>query len=170
MPTQPVSPTPLEPAVLESVVAAAIKLDRQIKDDTARLKALKGQLITEATLHPAAHTPTDGGGVSWIARANDGSLARVTFPADALKDKIDPDSKDGAKIVARFAKGAATAVAVARRIRRYFERRIVLLPREDFRALVEQDFPPAVAAKLDQGRWTQEAEAELLKTAGGRAP
>ena len=143
--SKPTAPAPLEPAALESVVTAAVKLDRQIKADEKRLKELKGQLITEATLHTKEHTATDGGGVSWTATANDGSIARVTFPADSLKDKIDPTTKDGLKLVARFTKGATNT---ARKLKKYFLRQIVLKPREDFRALVEQDFAPAVAASL----------------------
>ena len=143
--TKALPTVPLEPAVLESIVTSSIKLDSQIKADEKRLKELKGQLITEATLHKKEHTPTDGGGVSWTAKANDGSIARVTFPADSLKDKIDPTTQDGLKLVARFTKGASNA---ARKLKRYFTRQIILKPREDFRALVEQDFPPAIAEKL----------------------
>jgi len=131
--------------VLESVVTCAIKLDRKIKEDERTLKFLKGQLITEASLHPTEHTATEGGGVSWTATANDGSIARVTFPADSLKDKIDPTTKDGAKLIARFTVNCTNA---ARRLKKYFRREIVYKPLEDFRARVETDFIPSTAASL----------------------
>jgi len=138
-------PSPLEPAVLESIIAEAIALDRQIKDDTKRLKSLKSQLIVEASFHADAHVPTDGGGSSWVVKANTGEIVRVTFPGHSLKDKIDPTTKEGSKLIARFVDGATNA---ARKLKRYFRRDIIYRPLDDFRARVEQDFPPKKAESL----------------------
>lgn len=132
------SPVPLEPAVLESVVDAAIKLDRQIKDDTRRLKHLKAQLMLEASLRPADHTATENGGTSWTFRGTNGDLARVTFPAPQLRSSFDPENKTHAKILAKFGDVVA----------RFFGKRVVYKPLDDFRARVETEFPPARAAKL----------------------
>jgi len=130
--------TPLEPAVIASIVDAAIKLDREIKDNTKRLNELKGQLITESTLHPEQHLATDGGGVSWIAKSSNGDLARVTFPADKLKDRIDPGTDAGAKLLAMVGRGW----------QRFFRREVVFKPLEDFRARVESAFDTKFAARL----------------------
>ena len=129
---------PLEPAVLESLVDAAVKLDRQIKDDTRRLRDLKAQLMIEASLHPADHTATEGGGSSWTFTGRTGNIARVTFPASKLKERIDPSSKDGAKILK----------LVGRNWPRYFRRLILFSPLDDFRDRVETMLDYRDARKL----------------------
>jgi hypothetical protein len=129
---------PLEPAVLESLVDAAVKLDRQIKDDTRRLRDLKAQLMVEASLHPADHGTTEGGGSSWTFTGRSGNIVRVIFPAPQLRSSFDPENKTHAKILAKFGD----------LLGKLFGKRVVYKPLDDFRARVEMELPPARAAKL----------------------
>jgi hypothetical protein len=129
----------MTPAALQSLVTQAVELDREIHDLTDRLKLLKGELITEACARPDAERPaTDGGGWSWTAPGKDGCVARVIAPAAKLRSTLDPDTKAHAKILARFGDAA----------KRLFTKRVVMVPVTEFRAAVEQEFPPAQAAKL----------------------
>jgi hypothetical protein len=130
---------------LVQLAGEALKLDQRIKRDQADLKKLKGLLIAEAAERPGEQLATEGGGTRLDVPLPGGELVRVTFPADALKDKIDPASKEGAKILERFVNGSKHA---ARTLRRYFSRQVVYRPLDDFRERVEQDFPPKVAESL----------------------
>lgn len=124
---------------IATIVAEAVALDRELKDKTKRLKELKAYLVTEALSRPLAeHVATDGGGTSWIATGNDGCIARVTFPGPQLKSSIDPATKSGYKLLAKF--GDA--------VRKLFDKHVVYKPVDDFRALVEQEFTPRQAEKL----------------------
>jgi hypothetical protein len=147
--------TPLEPAVLEALVASAVALDRKVKEDTKRLNKLKGQLILEASLHPADQIATDGGGTSWTAKANNGELARVTFPADKLRDRIDPATPVGAKVLG----------LVGRTWQRFFRREIVFKPLDDFRDRVETAYPPKAAARLIKACETDSKPSVSFETA-----
>lgn len=73
---------------LQKLVAEAVALDREIAEKTELLKALKADLITEAGTRDDEHTPTAGGGRSWLTEGADGCIARVTFPAPKLKATI----------------------------------------------------------------------------------
>lgn len=75
-------------AKLQNLVTEAVSLDREIAEKTERLKSLKADLITEAGTRDDEHTPTAGGGRSWLAEGADGCIARVTFPAPKLKATI----------------------------------------------------------------------------------
>jgi len=81
--------------MLQSLVTEAISLDREISEAQDRLKEIKGALIVEAESREDEHQTTDGGGSTWTATSNDGSIARVTFPAAKLKSSI---SGEGAAI------------------------------------------------------------------------
>jgi hypothetical protein len=86
---------------LQSLVAEAVSLDRDINEKTKRLNELKKQIIAEARSRSDEHRPTDGGGRSWVADSADDNIARVTFPADSLKSSLNPDSKEGNKILVK---------------------------------------------------------------------
>ncbi|MFA7256934.1 MAG: hypothetical protein WC047_05110 [Kiritimatiellales bacterium] len=75
-------------AKLQKLVTEAIILDRMIAERSARLKEIKCSLIAEATYRQEECTETEGGGKSWTAEDEDGNIARINFPAPALKDKI----------------------------------------------------------------------------------
>jgi hypothetical protein len=124
---------------LENLVTEAVSLDREIREQQARLKQLKGDLIGEACRQRLENlTPTDGDGWSWTCEGRDGCIARVTMPGRALKAAIDPATKAGEKLLARF--GDA--------VKKLFTKHVVYKPVSEFRALVEQDWPPAQATKL----------------------
>lgn len=89
---------------LKSLVADAVRLDRQIRDMEQDLKERKAQLVAEATGREEEHVNTDGGGRSWTAVGLDGCVARVTFPAPALKSKVDGEGKAIEKIRAAAGK------------------------------------------------------------------
>lgn len=132
----------MKPSELQNIVTEAVALDRRIQELTRSLKALKGALIEEACRpeREAERTATDGGGWSWTAPGADGCIARVTAPAPKLRAAFDPTVTKTAKLLARFGS--------LKRITKFFSKETVFRPREDFRALVEQDFAPATAAKL----------------------
>lgn len=84
----------------QTIVDEAVTLVRQIKKDSDRLKALKLDLIEEAKSSPWECIATEGGGKSWTAEGKDGSVARVTFPADSLSSEI----KEGEPIMEKIRK------------------------------------------------------------------
>lgn len=118
---------------LKSLVTEAVSLDREIAEKQDRLKELKSLIVAEAQQREEEHTPGDGGGSCWIAKANDGSAARVSFPVPSLKSKIDGEGKTIEKI--RAASGKAFNVL--------FTPTISYKPVDDFRARAE--------AELDRG-------------------
>jgi hypothetical protein len=91
-------------AKLKSLVTAAVRLDRQVTELDEELKAVKAELVAEATSRAEEHVDTDGGGKSWTATGTDGCIARVTFPAPSLKSKIDGEGKGIEKIKAAAGK------------------------------------------------------------------
>ena len=126
-------------ATIKMLVAEAVRLDREIEGAKTRLKEIKAELINAACKREdAERVATEGGGWSWTAQGADGAIARVTVPGPALRSTIDPATKVGAKILARF--GDA--------VKRLFVKRVVYVPVPEFRALVEQEFAPAQASKL----------------------
>lgn len=88
-------------AKLKSLIAEAVDLDRVINENTKRLNELKKQIIAESRTRSDEHVPTDGGGRSWLGESSDDCIARVTFPADSLKSSINPDSKEGSKVLVK---------------------------------------------------------------------
>ena len=74
---------------IQNLVTEAVSLDREISEQTERLKALKAQLVEAAREQEDELTPTDGGGLRWTAEGQDGCVARVNFPAPSLKSKIE---------------------------------------------------------------------------------
>lgn len=123
------------PALIR-LVDAALALDREIKEKTAQLKDLKADLITEALSRKEERIETELGGESWTAAGSDGAIARVTFPAGKLKSSIDPDSKEGAKLIAKLGKHAkALLIPIAR-----------FKPVAEFRDLVHQLWSSAADA------------------------
>ncbi len=70
------------------LVTRAVALDREIRELETELKELKRALIAEAETRQEDHVPTDGDGTSWEASGADGCVARVQFPAPALKNSI----------------------------------------------------------------------------------
>jgi hypothetical protein len=85
-------------AKLQNIVTEAVRLDREISEQTERLKALKAQLVEAAGEHENELAPTDGGGLRWTAEGKDGCIARVNFPAPSLKSKIEGEGKGIEKI------------------------------------------------------------------------
>jgi hypothetical protein len=117
-------------AQLKQLVEQGIAAEKEFTAAKERLGAIKKRLIAVAEGRKEDHLPTPGGGSSWLAVADDGSAARVTFPARSLKAKIDPSSKTGKKLMERF--GCL--------VKELFEKRMVFVPVENFRALVRKSF------------------------------
>lgn len=67
--------------------------DREISEQTDRLKEIKAQLVEAAREREDEIIPTDGGGLRWTAEGRDGCIARVNFPAPSLKSKIEGEGK-----------------------------------------------------------------------------
>lgn len=76
----------------------AIELDRQVRELTEQLKAVKKEIAVEAATRDTEQLATDGGGWSWTMTATTGCICRVTQPAASLKDKIDGSGKTYEKI------------------------------------------------------------------------
>jgi hypothetical protein len=83
---------------LQNLVTEAVSLDREISDQTERLKEIKAQLVEAAREREDELVPTDSGGLRWTAEGNDGCIARVNFPAPSLKSKIDGEGKPIEKV------------------------------------------------------------------------
>ncbi len=83
---------------LQNLVTEAVSLEREISEHTERLKELKAELVQAAHAHAHEHTPTDGGGCRWTIEGTDGCIARVNFPAPAMKSKIEGEGKAIEKI------------------------------------------------------------------------
>lgn len=86
-------------AKLKALITEAASLDREIRDNTNRLKALKAILVAVADSNPDEQTPIDGGGSSWQMAGNDGCCASVSFPSPSLKNKIDGVGKTIEKVM-----------------------------------------------------------------------
>ena len=118
---------------LQERVARCIALERDIADAEKELKEHKALLIAEAEGEPEAHTPTDGGGWSWMFQDAVGNACRVTQPAAKLKGKIDGESK--ALIAIRELAGSAfnrlfLQVPAYRPIEKFRDEAVVLLGRD----------------------------------------
>lgn len=113
---------------LKSLVAEAVRLDRQKEEIDTRLKELKATLVAEAEGREEEHVDTDGGGRSWTATGTDGCIARVTFPAPSLKSKIDGEGKPIEKIRA----------AAGRVFDKLFRPAVTYRPVDGFRAEAEK--------------------------------
>jgi hypothetical protein len=83
---------------LRQLIAEAVRLDRQIADQSNRLKDLKAQIATEAESRADEATKTDGGGLSLVLEGADGCVARVTTAGPTLRSTLRPDDKKFAKI------------------------------------------------------------------------
>lgn len=83
---------------LTVLVTEAVQLDRKIAEMQDRLKEVKALLIGEGAGRPDEHTATEGGGTSWTAVGCDGCIARVTWPAPALKSKISGEGRTIEKV------------------------------------------------------------------------
>jgi hypothetical protein len=88
----------MNPANLKIMVYEMIALDREITEKDAQLKQMKAELIEEAREQIKTAKETEGGGKSVTFEGLNGCIARVTFPADKLKDKIDGEAKGFPKI------------------------------------------------------------------------
>lgn len=83
---------------LQNLVTEAVSLEREISEQTDRLKEIKALLVETARERADEHTPTDGGGQRWTAEGSDGCIARVNFPAPTVKSKIEGEGKAIEKI------------------------------------------------------------------------
>jgi hypothetical protein len=143
-------------AATRALVAEAVSLDRQIAEWQQRLKDLKGDLIERACKRPESdRIATEGGGWTWTAEGNDGCVCQVIMPGPKLRTTFDPKVKAHEKILARF--GDA--------VKSLFTKRMVYDAVENFRAAVENDFPPAQAAKLIAACETQSEARVAFQTA-----
>lgn len=76
---------------LKTLVAEAVKLDREKSAIETRLAEIKEALITEARTRADEYTPTAAGGWSWVTIGDDGCIARVTQEGPKLKASISTD-------------------------------------------------------------------------------
>jgi hypothetical protein len=83
---------------LSALIGEAVDLDRQIAEQTERLKEIKALLVSEAETRTEEHTLTENDGASWTATGSNGCVARVTFPAPSLKATISGEGKAIEKI------------------------------------------------------------------------
>lgn len=108
---------------LKQLVTEAVALDRDIREQEARLKELKSALITEAESRPDELKPTDNGGRSLVFVGTDGCVCCVAFPAPSLKAKIDGEGRAIEKVKA----------AAGRVFDRLFRPAVAYKPVENFR-------------------------------------
>jgi hypothetical protein len=83
---------------LKTLVTEAVVLDRLIAERSARLEEIKAALIKEAEYRSEECTATEGGGLAWTAEDETGNIARVNFPAPALKSSIKGEGKTIEKV------------------------------------------------------------------------
>lgn len=89
---------------IKRLVDAALREKLAIAGHEKKFKAIKAKLAVLGVQYKDEWEPTTGGGNSWLAQGTD-LIARVTYPADKLKDAIDASSK--AFIAIRTAAGDA---------------------------------------------------------------
>ena len=140
---------------LQYLVTEAVSLDREISEQTERLKALKAQLVEVAREHEDEFTPTDGGGLRWTAEGKDGCIARINFPAPSLKSKIEGEGKGIEKI-----KQVAGAI-----FNRLFIPTISFKPVENFRDEAKALLPKGELTKLIKLCQTESAPRVSFETA-----
>ena len=136
---------------IQALVTQAVLLDRELSEKGDQLKELKSQLVEAARKNPKQFTTTDGGGCRWTATGDDGSVARVNFPAPALKAKIDGEGKTIEKIK-----------EVAGRL---FTPSVNFKPVADFREEVLALLPKTEATKLIKLCQTESAPRVSFETA-----
>ncbi len=117
----------MKPEELKDLVSEAMALDRAVKTDEARLKAMKREILEEA-LRLGKFDETDGGGLTTLIDGNNRDAARAIFPGDKLKSKIDPSAKTFAKIEELAGKSFAVL----------FDPSFVYTPTADFRNKVRE--------------------------------
>lgn len=83
---------------LRLLIGEAVRLDRAIARLQDKLKAIKGQIATEAETRGDEAEPTEGGGTSITLEGTGGCIARVTETGRALKALIKPEDKAFPKI------------------------------------------------------------------------
>lgn len=83
---------------LAQKIDEAIRLDRQVRENSEQLKLLKKEIALEAGTRDDEQLRTDGGGWSWTMSASNGCICRVTQPAASLKSTIDGEGKTFDKI------------------------------------------------------------------------
>lgn len=140
---------------LQNLVTEAVSLDREISEQTERLKEIKAQLVEVAREREDELVPTDGGGLRWTAEGNDGCIARVNFPAPSLKSKIEGEGKVIEKI-----KQIAGAV-----FSRLFVPTISFKPVENFREEARTLLAKSEATKLIKLCQTESAPRVSFETA-----
>ena len=142
-------------AKLHALVTEAVANDRQMHDLAERQKEIKKLLVEEAEARAEEHEPGDGGGTRWTASAEDGSVARVSFPAETLKGKIDGEGKAIEKI--RTLAGTAFT--------RLFLPSVSYKPAPNFRDEARTLLPKVEAGKLIKLCQTESAPRVSFETA-----
>lgn len=120
---------------LKNLVTEAVALDRDIAEQTERLKLLKQKLISYADT--CDRTTTVGGGSSVVLEGID-CIARVTQPADKLKSSVDAESELWNKL--RPLLGGVTTPL--------FEPKVKYVPVETFRVGLMARFDKTTANKV----------------------
>jgi hypothetical protein len=123
---------------IQLLVADAIALDRKITEFEEDLKGLKTLLVQVAESYPEEQTETEGGGRAWIAEDAVGNIARVNFPAPALKSKVDGTGKTIEKIRDVAGKWFPDL----------FDQAPAYKPKPEFRSFAEKFLERATARKL----------------------
>lgn len=77
---------------LSALVADLIRINRERAAKDQEFADKRKLLFLEAKERKAEFVKTDGGGFSWTAVSEDGSIARITFPARKLKGSISEGS------------------------------------------------------------------------------
>ncbi len=140
---------------IAQLVDEAISLDRQIQNDTEKLKELKADILALAESQPEAQRiETDGGGWSLHLPGSDDSIARVTRPAPKLKTVIDAEKPAGAKLVERLGKHKD----------RLLKPVLKYSPVPDFREQVSDLFKPAEARAIIKAATTESAPTISFET------
>jgi len=89
----------MTPAKIRAAVDRAVLLDRQIREQTEELKALKASLVQEAKSRPDELGESErGGGLVLTFGGDNGCIARVSLPAPTLKASIKGTGKPIEKI------------------------------------------------------------------------
>ena len=77
---------------IRRLVDAALREKLAVAEHEKKFKAIKAKLAALGVGWRDEWEPTPGGGSSWIAQGT-GFIARITYPADKLKEAIDASSK-----------------------------------------------------------------------------
>ena len=117
----------MKPIKLKALVTVAVELDQDIAIKNERLKELKSILVAEALARPTEQQATAAGGKAWVAPGENGCIARVSFPAPALKTRIEAGGHSLRQI----------QLAAGRFFERLFRPATIYRPIESFRTDVE---------------------------------